>query len=539
MIRIFAIFILAVFAADCSAQKIIVPIIPNPFLWKDQITDTGSFTINAETFLVDSLNEFPNELEVFNAQLKKVYGFSLPIAHESKKSNFICVFQGHEGNRNIRVDGYILNVKRNSIVLLGYPTGISYGLETIFQMMQQKAPEQWTVQTLFISDYPKYEWRGMHLDVCRHFFSKEEVEKYLDDLALYKFNVFHWHLTDDQGWRIEIKKYPLLTEIGSRRKETVVGHNSDSAKYDGIPYGGFYTRQDIKDIVAYATARHITVVPEIEMPGHALAALAAYPSLSCTGGPFEVGRTWGVYDDVFCPKEETFRFLEDVLDEVCDLFPGVYIHIGGDECVKKRWKTCGSCQALMKKEGLKNENELQSYFIRRIEKYLNAKGKQIIGWDEILEGGLAPNAVVMSWRGMSGGLAAAKQKHKVIMSPGTPCYFDHYQSKDRSHEPLAIGGFNPLEKVYAYDPVPAKIPAADKNFILGAQGNVWSEYIVDFAHVEYMSIPRMCALSEALWSFPNRKNYANFQKRLKVHALLLDKMKVNYARHFLNEPDVK
>jgi len=523
-------------AGACPAQQVHVPVIPNPLLVKKQVSDTGSFCVTPETWLVDSLNEFPTEIKVFNEQLKRVYGFSLRVAHDNRKSNFICVFHGHEGNRNMRPESYTLDIKRNQMILQGYPTGVLYGLETVFQMMQKSAQGQLTVPVVFISDYPRYAWRGMHLDVCRHFFTKEEVEKYIDYLALYKFNVFHWHLTDDQGWRIQIKKYPLLTDIGSKRKQTVIGHNSDSAKYDGTPYGGFYTQEEIKEVVSYAAERHITIVPEIEMPGHSLAAIASYPQLSCTGGPFEVGTTWGVFDDVYCPKEETFKFLEDVLDEVCELFPGTYIHIGGDECQKTRWKKCVQCQGLMKKEGLKDENELQSYFIRRIEKYLNSKGKQIIGWDEILEGGLAPNAAVMSWRGMSGGIAAAKLKHKVIMSPGKPCYFDHYQSKDRTKEPLAIGGFNSVKNVYDYEPSPAGLSVADKTYILGAQGNVWTEFIVDFSHVEYMSVPRMCALSEALWSFPARKNYDDFKKRLQAHAVLLDRMHVNYARHFLTEP---
>jgi hexosaminidase len=535
MNRILFFLIAIVSSWNCLAQKSGMSIVPIPFAVMPQVADSGTFTITADTWLVDSLNEFPSEIKAFNEQIKKAYGFSIPVSRESRKDNFICIYHGHEGNRNTRPDSYVLSIKPDNVVILGYPTGVFYGLESVFQLMQKDTQGKLTIPVLHITDYPRFEWRGMHLDVCRHFFTKEEVKRYLDYLALYKFNVFHWHLTDDQGWRIQIKKYPLLVDIGSTRKETVIGHNSDSAKYDGKPYGGYYTQEDIREVVAYATERHITVVPEIEMPGHSLAALAAYPQLSCTGGPFEVGTTWGVYEDVFCPKEETFEFLENVLDEVCDLFPGTYIHIGGDECQKKRWKNCPNCQRLMKKEGLKNENELQSYFIRRIEKYLNGKGKQIIGWDEILEGGLAPNAAVMSWRGMAGGIAAAKQKHKVIMSPGNPCYFDHYQSRDRSKEPVAIGGFNPLQSVYNYNPVPSNLPAVDKQFILGAQGNVWTEYIVDFAHVEYMAIPRMCALSEALWSFPARKKYADFKRRLEIQVKVLDRMKVNYAKHFLRE----
>jgi hexosaminidase len=512
---------------SCDAQKLILPLIPQPAELK---TDTGFFTLLPETILFDSLSEFSSEIKAFNEQLNKYYGFSLPVSNRSNGQKVISLFHGHEGNRNMAEEEYVMRVSQTTISLNGYPEGVFRGLETLFQLIN--AQTNIKIPCLYIHDKPQFSWRGMHLDVCRHFFTKEEVKRYLDYLALYKFNVFHWHLTDDQGWRIEIKKYPLLTEKGSVRKETVIGKCSDSAKYDGTPYSGFYTQDDIREIVAYAGARHILVVPEIEMPGHALAALAAYPQFSCTGGPFDVGTTWGVFDDVYCPKPETFRFLEDVLTEVMELFPGPYIHIGGDECVKKRWKTCPNCQALMKKEGLKTENELQSYFIRTMEKFLNSKGKQLIGWDEILEGGLAPNAIVMSWRGMEGGILAAQLKHQVVMTPGKPCYFDHYQNKDRSKEPLAIGGYNPLENVYAYNPVPAKLPAGEKKYILGAQGNVWTEYITTFKQVEYMSVPRMCALAEALWTPPASKGYAGFVERLKRHSQLLDRMQVNYATHF-------
>jgi hexosaminidase len=345
---------------------------------------------------------------------------------------------------------------------------------------------------------------------------------------MYKMNTFHWHLTEDQGWRIEIKKYPKLTEVGAWRNGTMAGHYSEQ-RYDTIRYGGFYSQEDVKEIVAYAAQHHVTIVPEIEMPGHALAALAAYPQYSCTGGPFEVAKGWGVFEDVFCPKEETFKFLEDVLTEVCALFPGKYIHIGGDECPKVRWKESEYCQQLMKREGLKDEHELQSYFVQRIEKFLNSKGKQIIGWDEILEGGLAPNAAVMSWRGIDGGIAAAKQKHNVVMSPGSHCYFDQYQDNPEQ-EPLAIGGYISLEKVYSYEPAPAELSEEEKKYILGAQGNVWSEYIPDFSHVEYLAMPRMCALAEVLWMQPAIKDENNFLLRLKEHFNLLDKMGVNYSK---------
>jgi hexosaminidase len=509
------------------AQQSLLPILPQP---QELKRDSGFFAFGPETILFDSLNEFPGELQVFNKQLQEVVGYTLKSTTHQPASNYIRVFHGHEGNRNRPAGAYVLRISKERMELTGYPEGMLHGLETLFQLIN--AQQQASIPCMYISDAPQFSWRGMHLDVCRHFFTKEEVEKYLDYLALYKFNVFHWHLTDDQGWRIEIKKYPLLTTVGSQRKETVIGKCSDTAKYDGTPYGGFYTQEDIREVVAYAGARHIQVVPEIEMPGHALAALAAYPQFSCNGTPLEVGTTWGVFDDVYCPKPETFQFLEDVLSEVMELFPGPYIHIGGDECGKKRWKGCPHCQALMKQEGLKNENELQSYFIRHMEKYLNAKGKQLIGWDEILEGGLAPNAVVMSWRGVEGGVKAATLKHAVVMTPGKPCYFDHYQSKDRTKEPLAIGGYNPLENVYAYNPIPPKLPAGDRKYILGAQGNVWTEYITSFKQVEYMAVPRMIALSEVLWSPAGQKNYGDFVRRLKAHTALLDKMQVNYARHF-------
>ena len=422
----------------------------------------------------------------------------------------------------------------------GDGAGFFYALQTLVQLIPpleiktlKEAPQKsFLLPYVYIRDQPRYDWRGMHLDVCRHFFPISFVKRYIDLIAAYKMNTFHWHLTEDQGWRIEIKKYPKLTEIGAWRSGTMIG----SFKYkqmDTIRHGGFYTQKEIKEVVAYATKRHITIIPEIEMPGHSLAAIASYPWLSCTGKKQEVAKTWGVFDDVYCTKDSTFKFLEDVLTEVMALFPGNYIHIGGDECPKTRWKTCPNCQALMKKENLKDENELQSYFIKRIEKFVNSKGKQIIRWDEILEGGLAPNAAVMSWRGTEGGIAAAKQKHNVVMSPGKPCYFDHYQSRDKTSEPLAIGGFNPLDSVYNYNPTPVSLSDEEAKFIMGAQGNVWTEYILDEKQVEYMAVPRMIALAEVLWTKPENKNFANFIERLNKNKLLLDMWQVYYAKHFL------
>lgn len=350
-------------------------------------------------------------------------------------------------------------------------------------------------------------------------------------MAMYKLNTFHWHLTEDQGWRLEINQYPKLAEISSWRDETVVGHASRSKVYDGIGYGGFYTQKQVKEIVQYATDRFITVVPEIEMPGHSTAVLAAYPELGCTGGPYNVVTTWGVHKDVFCAgKEETFKFLQNVLDEVCELFPSKYIHIGGDECPKDRWKECPDCQKRIKDNGLKDEHELQSYFIKRIEKYLNSKGRQIIGWDEILEGGLAPGASVMSWRGIKGGIEAAKQKHNVVMTPGSHMYFDHYQSKITDKEPLAIGGYLPLDVVYSYEPIPEELSADEQKYIMGAQANVWTEYIATTKYAEYMLFPRVCALAEVVWTPKEKKDFTDFSKRMDTEYLRLYRYGINYRK---------
>ena len=517
----------------CFSQqnKMTLPIIPQPA--SVEIT-AGQFILSEKTVIVVSQNFLQDEAAQFNNHLSNYFGMKLKVVSEKPAGKSFIEFA--QANMDAASgEGYKMNISAKSISIYGDgEAGVFYGMQSLIQLLPIEKSKEIKIQCCAIADYPQYKWRGMHLDVCRHFFTKDEVKKYLDYLALYKFNTFHWHLTEDQGWRIEIKKYPKLTEIGSQRKETVIGKQSDTAKFDGKPYGGFYTQEDVKEIIAYAEAKHITVIPEIEMPGHSLAALSAYPQFSCTGGPFTPATIWGVFEDVYCAgNDSTFDFLENILSEVCGLFPGKYIHIGGDECPKERWKKCVKCQKRMKDENLKDEHELQSYFISRIEKFLNAKGKQIIGWDEILEGGLAPNAAVMSWRGTDGGIAAAKQKHFVVMTPGKPCYFDHYQAKDRSKEPLAIGGYNPLENVYAYEPTPAELAADETKYIMGAQGNVWTEYIPVFSQVEYMSVPRMCALAEVLWTSPAKKNYADFTSRLIIHTGLLNRMGVNYCKDFL------
>lgn len=434
-------------------------------------------------------------------------------------------------------EGYKLSVNQNGVSIRGNSgAGLFYGMQTLFQLISDDGRG---VPFVEITDHPRFVYRGLHLDVGRHMFPPQFIKKYIDLLAHHKMNRFHWHLTEDQGWRIEIKKYPKLQEVAAYRKETVVGHASSrtrgKAEYDGKRYGGFYTQDEVKDIVRYAAEKHVTIVPEIEMPGHAQAALAAYPNLGCTGGPYEVATTWGVFEEVFCAgREDSFVFLQDVLDEVIALFPGKYIHIGGDECPKTRWEKCPHCQQRIKAEKLKDEHELQSYFIQRVEKYLNSKGRQIIGWDEILEGGLAPNATVMSWRGEEGGIAAAKQNHDVIMTPGNWCYLDHYQDTT-GNEPLAIGGYTPVSEVYSYEPVPSQLTAEEAKHILGAQGNVWTEYMKTSDHVEYMVYPRAVAMAEVVWSPKESRDYKDFVHRMKTHVKRLEDWGVNYAKHIEKE----
>ena len=497
-----------------SAQRIsVIPLPMKVVSHSGQFTLTDSITILAKN---DSAG-----LQLVAGQLAErlqlVTGF--PVRVESSLSGrnleHAIILEIDARKENLGDEGYLLEVTKQRVVISApRPAGVFYGVQSLYQLLPPEVegshavPDlKWEIPCVTIEDKPRFQWRGMHLDVGRHFFPKESIKKYLDILAMYKFNTFHWHLTEDQGWRIEIKKYPRLTEIGSQRRETAG---------DCIPYGGFYTQEDIREVVAYAAERFITIVPEIELPGHSTAALAAYPEFSCTGGPFKVGTDWGVFNDVYCVGEEgTFLFLEDVLTEVVDMFPGNVIHIGGDEVPKLRWKNCVKCQERIKSEKLKDENELQSYFIRRIEKFLNAKGRRMIGWDEILEGGLAPNALVMSWRGMEGGIAAAKAGHDAVMTPGQYCYFNHYQGI--RGEPAAIGAYLPIDTVYSYEPVPAELLPAQAKHILGVQGNMWTENIPDERYLEYMLLPRLCALSEVAWSDKRARKFSDFMQRLEYH----------------------
>jgi len=437
---------------------------------------------------------------------------------------------GDEGYRIHNTNGQLLSIQANE------SHGVFYGIQSLYQLFPvaffeaKEKQSEWEITMVNINDKARFAYRGMHLDVSRHFFPVEFIKQYIDLLAMYKYNNFHWHLTDDQGWRIEIKAYPKLTEIGGWRNETKVGHQWEEPKqFDGKRYGGFYTQDEVREIVDYAASKYITVIPEIEMPGHAMAALAAYPELGCTGGPYAVQGEWGVFDDIFCSRESTFIFLENVLTEVIEMFPGKYIHIGGDEAPKTRWKACPDCQKRIREEKLEDEAQLQSYFITRMAKFLEKYDRQIIGWDEILEGGLAPGATVMSWRGMEGGIAASQMGHDVIMTPGSHCYFDHYQGNP-STEPLAIGGFTPLSKVYDFEPIPEELNAKEANHILGAQANLWTEYITDNDGVTYMILPRMAALSEVLWSPANKRDWENFYDRLPAHFVRYEDLGLKYSR---------
>jgi hexosaminidase len=460
------------------------------------------------------------DAEFLAQYLKESTGKTIKVVIASAKTTKANVIALGYDKTIAHKEGYTLSVNSKRVSIKGKDDdGVFHAIQTLRKSIPAVVSTSTvSLPAVVIADYPRFGYRGMMLDCGRHFFSADFVKKYIDLLALHGMNYFHWHLTEDQGWRIEIKKYPELTKIGSQRSETVIGHNS--GKFDGQPYGGYYTQAQIKDIVAYAKARHITIIPEIDMPGHMLAALASYPYLGCTGGPYEVGKQWGVFEDVLCiGKETTFKFVEDVLDEVLALFPSKYFHIGGDECPRARWKSCPLCQKRIQEEGIKAdskhsaEDRLQSYFMARIEKYLNSKGRSIIGWDEILEGDVAPNATVMSWRGASGGIAAAKLHHNVVMTPNTYVYFDYYQGKDKTKEPDAIGGYLPLDKVYSFEPTEG-LDATEKGYILGAQANLWTEYIPTAKQAEYMVLPRMAALSEVQWTDASKKDFNNFSSRL-------------------------
>lgn len=519
------------------AQK--VSIIPQPMELKER---TASFTINADTRLVAVGKGDIHIANLFNEYLKNYYGLSLHIVKNSNNDGNKIVFSTKKVGTT---DRYRLAVSNRSIMINGdTEVATFYGMQTLIQLLPVDKSMKLQVLGVDIIDEPAVQYRGLHLDVGRHFFPVSFIKKYIDYIALHKMNYFHWHLTEDQGWRIEIKKYPKLTSVGGWRNGTIIGRYPGTGNTNST-YGGFYTQDEVREIVKYAGDRYITVIPEIEMPGHASAAIAAYPYLSCfpkedskisdntiwngSRKGKQVQQTWGVFDDVFCAgSESTFKFLEDVLTEILPLFPSKYVHIGGDECPKANWKRCSNCQQRMKANGLKDEHELQSYFIQRIEKFLNKKGRTIIGWDEILEGGLAPNAVVMSWRGEEGGIAAAKQNHQVIMSPNSYAYFDHSQIKH--DDSITIGGYLPIEKVYGWVVVPKSLSQDEKKFVLGGQANLWTEYITNIEKAEYMLFPRLSALSEALWCPIENRNFQNFSDRLSTQKRRYELWKTNYYK---------
>lgn len=496
-------------------------IIPKPV---KEIRKQGKFNISSKTKLFFSEGGRITT-SFFTQYLKDLAGFSLQSSSKAEKNriNFLI-----DKTLDVKPEGYILDVSPTEVTIRAIDErGLFYGLQSLTQLIKKNG-KMISVQAYQIKDEPRFAYRGMHLDVARHMFSVAAIKKWLDVLAFYKINTFHWHLTDDQGWRIEIKKYPLLQSKSAFRNETLIGHKrANPHTFDVKRYGGYYTQQEVQDIIKYAADRQITTIPEIEMPGHARAVLAAYPNLGCTGGPYQTATFWGVFDDVFCAgNEETFNFLEDVLDEVMALFPSKYIHIGGDECPKTRWHDCSKCQKRIKDEKLKDEHELQSYFIARMEKYLNAKGRKIIGWDEILEGGLAPDATVMSWRGLEGGIAAAKLQHDVIMTPEKYVYLDYYQSLTKS-EQIAAGGYLPLRRIYEYEPVPTELTEKEQSYIKGVQANVWTEYMNSIPKAEYMIFPRIIALAEMAWTKKEFKNYTGFLSRLNGNLKFLKG--INYA----------
>lgn len=505
-----------------------ISIIPKP---AEMVIKQGTFELSSNCWLdYDASNKDLHRMaNFFQDYVQEVYNIYLDGTETENVIRLKISKHLHLGK-----EVYLLNVDKNSIVITASePNGLFYGLQSLKHLLPVNAKNNsLTIPCIDIKDQPRFAWRGSMLDVSRHFFPVSFIKKYIDILAMYKINTFHWHLTEDQGWRIEIKKYPVLTEISHWRDETTLGHYKSGKGMDGIGYGGFYTQEQCREIVRYAGERYITVVPEIEMPGHSMAALAAYPNLGCTGGPYKVTGIWGVHKEVYCAgKEETFDFLKNVLDEVLDIFPSEFIHIGGDECPKDRWEECTACQKRIKDEGLQDEHELQSWFITRMDKYLTSKGRRLIGWDEILEGGLAPQATVMSWRGVKGGIEAAKQKHEVVMSPNSHMYIDHYQSEDTKNEPLAIGGFLPVQKVYSYEPVPEELSDDEAKYILGVQTNLWTEYIATTKKVEYMLLPRLQAQAEVAWTPKHLKRFTEFEERLKTDYKRLEKLDINFRHH--------
>ncbi|MEL6811679.1 MAG: family 20 glycosylhydrolase [Bacteroidota bacterium] len=537
-LRINLILVLFSFLSSCSEAPVMnIPrptIIPQP---QEMSLYEGYFYLDVNTQIYSPPG---NEIAVSMLQNYLKDHFQLNL-QETSKSEADIIFELDPSIQG-PAEHYGLNIMNEKILIRSADVdGSFWAVQSLIQLLPIPQKEERleddfniTIPSLQVVDFPEFHYRGMHLDVGRHFFPKEFIKEYIAHLSVLKMNYFHWHLTEDQGWRIEILQYPNLTKHAAYREETLIGHYNDTPQqFDGKRYGGFYSQEDIKEIVAFAQEHNVTIIPEIEMPGHAQAAISAYPELGCTGEQVPVATKWGVFENIYCPKEETFTFLKNVLTEVMELFPGEYIHIGGDEAPKAHWKACDHCQKLISDLGLKDEHELQSYFIKEIESFVNSKGKKIIGWDEILEGGLAPNATVMSWRGTQGAIEAAQEGHDVILTPTSHAYFDYYQA-EYEDEPLAIGGFLPLEKVYSFNPIPEELSAAESQYVLGAQGNVWTEYMPTTDQVEYMAFPRMLAMSEVVWKGPSEdleSDYPNFLSRVESFLPRMDVLDINYANH--------
>ena len=513
-------------------------IIPRP--QQVNVSNDAPFTLSTKTVISLGTNsqDMKRNANMLASYIEQATGIRPTVGKSKNGTAIVLTIDKTIAN----AEGYKLDADAKQIRIAGASAaGVFYGIQTLrksLPLVNGKASKV-SIPAVHITDAPRFAYRGTHLDVSRHFVTADSVRQFIDMLALHNINRFHWHLTDDQGWRIEIKKYPLLTQIGSKRAQTVIGHNS--GKYDGKPYSGFYTQKQIRDIVKYAADRYITIVPEIDLPGHMQAALAAYPDMGCTGGPYEVWQKWGVSDNVLCAgNDKTLTFIDNVLKEITQLFPSKYIHVGGDECPKTQWQKCPKCQARIKalnleaKDGHSAEERLQSYIITHASNYLKSLGRNTIGWDEILEGGLAEGATVMSWRGESGGIAAAKQHHDVVMTPNSYLYFDYYQSLDKANEPLAIGGYLPLETVYSYEPMPKELTADEARHIIGVQANIWTEYMPTFKQMQYMALPRLAALSEVQWSQPALKDYNSFTNRLTEFTHLYDRLGYNYAKHLYN-----
>ncbi|MDE6085889.1 MAG: family 20 glycosylhydrolase [Muribaculaceae bacterium] len=526
----------ALFFTSCGHHEVTANYGVIPMPQSVSTIDGQDFKLDGKTVIASPAGneELTRDAEFLRDYIEQLTGNRVALTNIAPATNVIILSADLNAENP---EAYELSVSPEKIIINGAsPAGTFYGIQTLRKSIPETGTFNVNFPPVVISDYPRFSYRGAHFDTSRHMFDTDSIKSFIDMIAMHNINRFHWHITDDQGWGIEIKKYPELTEKGSIRPGTCIGKDFDSC--DSIPYGGFYTQDQIRDIVKYAADRYITIVPEIDMPGHMLAALKAYPELGCTGGPYEVWTRWGVSDDVLCAgNDSVLTFIDGVLEEVTDLFPSEYIHVGGDECPKDRWKACPKCQAKARQLGIKAgpkgtvEEQLQSYIINHASNFLTSRGRKMIGWDETLEGGLAPGAIVMSWRGENGAVEAARQGHDAIMTPMSHCYFDFYQSLDRDNEPLAIGGYIPVEKIYSFEPVPSILTDDEKKHIIGVQANLWTEYIPEYNHVQYMELPRMATLSEVQWTEPGKKDYAAFARRVPQLVNLYKANGYRYATH--------